>query len=33
VRTTAMVLMVIGCAAAFGWLLAYLHGPDHWSNG
>ena len=27
VRTTAMVLMVIGCAAAFGWLLAYLHVP------
>lgn len=28
VRTTAMVLMVIGCAAAFGWLLAYLHVPS-----
>jgi len=27
VRTTAMVLMVIGCANAFGWLLAYLHVP------
>ena len=27
VRTTAMVLMVIGCAAAFGWLLAYLQVP------
>ena len=27
VRTTAMVLMVIGCAASFGWLLAYLHVP------
>lgn len=27
VRTTAMVLMVIGCAAAFGWLLAYLRVP------
>ncbi|MBO3762139.1 TRAP transporter large permease [Ciceribacter sp. L1K22] len=27
VRTTAMVLMVIGCAAAFGWLLAYLKVP------
>lgn len=28
VRTTAMVLMVIGCAAAFGWLLAYLRVPS-----
>ncbi|SEA33482.1 TRAP transporter large permease [Rubrimonas cliftonensis] len=27
VRTTAMVLMVIGCAAAFGWLLAVLRVP------
>jgi tripartite ATP-independent transporter DctM subunit len=27
VRTTAMVLMVIGSAAAFGWLLAYLKVP------
>ncbi|MGF0539104.1 TRAP transporter large permease [Agrobacterium sp. ES01] len=27
VRTTAMVLMVIGCAASFGWLLAYLRVP------
>ena len=27
VRTTAMVLMVIGCANAFGWLLAYLRVP------
>ena len=27
VRTTAMVLMVIGCASAFGWLLAYLRVP------
>ncbi len=27
VRTTAMVLMVIGCAAAFGWLLAFLKVP------
>lgn len=27
VRTTAMVLLVIGCAAAFGWLLAYLKVP------
>jgi tripartite ATP-independent transporter DctM subunit len=27
VRTTAMVLMVIGCAAAFGWLLAYTKVP------
>ncbi|MBL4917165.1 TRAP transporter large permease [Szabonella alba] len=27
VRTTAMVLLVIGCAAAFGWLLAYFKVP------
>jgi tripartite ATP-independent transporter DctM subunit len=27
VRTTAMVLMVIGCAAAFGWLMALLKVP------
>ncbi len=27
VRTTAMVLLVIGCAAAFAWLLAYLKVP------
>lgn len=27
IRTTAMVLLVIGCAAAFGWLLAYLKVP------
>src|SRR5690606_15577836 len=27
VRTTAMVLLVIGCAAAFGWLMAYLQVP------
>ena len=27
VRTTAMVLMVIGCAASFGWLLAYMRVP------
>jgi len=27
VRTTAMVLMVIGCAGAFGWLLAYTRVP------
>jgi tripartite ATP-independent transporter DctM subunit len=27
VRTTSMVLLVIGCAAAFGWLLAYLRVP------
>ena len=27
VRTTAMVLLVIGSAAAFGWLLAYLRVP------
>ncbi|WP_134681974.1 TRAP transporter large permease [Paracoccus ravus] len=29
VRTTAMVLMVIGSAACFGWLLAYLRVPTH----
>ena len=29
VRTTAMVLMVIGSANAFGWLLAYLQIPAH----
>lgn len=28
VRTTAMVLMVIGSAACFGWLLAYLRVPS-----
>lgn len=28
VRTTAMVLLVIGCAASFGWLLAYLQVPS-----
>lgn len=27
VRTTAMVLLVIGCAASFAWLLAYLQVP------
>lgn len=27
VRTSSMVLLVIGCAAAFGWLLAYLKVP------
>ncbi|EAS48419.1 TRAP-T family transporter, DctM [Aurantimonas manganoxydans SI85-9A1] len=27
VRTTAMVLLIIGAAAAFGWLLAYLRVP------
>ncbi len=27
VRTTAMVLLVIGCAASFGWLLAFLRIP------
>jgi tripartite ATP-independent transporter DctM subunit len=27
VRTTAMVLLVIGCAAAFGWLMALLQVP------
>lgn len=29
VRTTSMVLLVIGCAASFGWLLAYLKVPAH----
>ena len=29
VRTTAMVMMVIGAAAAFGWLLALLEAPAH----
>lgn len=28
VRTTAMVMMIIGAAAVFGWLLAYLEGPQ-----
>ncbi|MCB2099627.1 MAG: TRAP transporter large permease [Rhodobacterales bacterium] len=32
VRTTAMVLMVIGCAASFGWLLAYLRVPAELVN-
>lgn len=27
VRTTAMVLLIIGCAAAFSWLMAYLRIP------
>ena len=27
VRTTAMVLMIVGAAGAFGWLMAYLHVP------
>jgi tripartite ATP-independent transporter DctM subunit len=27
VRTTAMVMLIIGAAAAFGWLLALLEGP------
>jgi len=27
VRTTSMVLLVIGCAASFGWLLAYFKVP------
>ena len=27
VKTTAMVLLVIGCAAGFGWLLAFLKIP------
>src|SRR5690606_34371021 len=29
VRTTAMVLLVIGSAATFGWLLAYTRVPTH----
>lgn len=28
VRTTAMVLFVIGCAGAFGWLMAFLRVPE-----
>ncbi len=32
VRTTAMVLLVIGCAAAFGWLLAFSRSRPRWSN-
>jgi tripartite ATP-independent transporter DctM subunit len=28
VRTTSMVMLIIGSAAAFGWLLAYLQGPS-----
>ncbi|MEP3046110.1 MAG: TRAP transporter large permease [Roseibium sp.] len=32
VRTTAMVLLVIGCAAAFGWLLAFLKIPAELVN-
>ncbi len=28
VKTTSMVMMIIGAAAAFGWLLAYLEGPS-----
>ena len=28
VRTTAMVLLVIGCAASFGWLLAFFQVPS-----
>jgi tripartite ATP-independent transporter DctM subunit len=28
VRTTAMVLLVIGCASAFGWLMAFLQVPQ-----
>ena len=27
VQTTSMVMMIIGSAAAFGWILAYLEGP------
>jgi tripartite ATP-independent transporter DctM subunit len=27
VRTTAMVLLIVGAAGAFGWLMAYLHVP------
>jgi tripartite ATP-independent transporter DctM subunit len=29
VRTTAMVMIIIGAAAAFGWLLAILQVPEH----
>lgn len=36
VRTTAMVLLIIGTAASFSWLMAYLHVPAQltaWLNG
>jgi TRAP-type C4-dicarboxylate transport system permease large subunit len=33
VRTTAMVLFVIGCAASFGWLMAYLKVPATITHG
>ncbi len=36
VRTTAMVLLIIGCAAAFSWLMAYMRVPAQlvdWLNG
>jgi tripartite ATP-independent transporter DctM subunit len=29
IRTTAMVMVIIGAAAAFGWLLALLQAPQH----
>jgi tripartite ATP-independent transporter DctM subunit len=32
VRTTAMVLIIIGTAASFGWLMAYLQVPTHMIN-
>ncbi|MEQ9561671.1 MAG: TRAP transporter large permease [Woeseiaceae bacterium] len=32
IRTTAMVMIVIGAAAAFGWLLALLQAPEHLAN-
>ncbi len=32
VKTTAMVMLIIGSAAAFGWLLALLEAPDQLAN-
>ncbi|APE26893.1 TRAP transporter large permease [Aurantiacibacter gangjinensis] len=33
VRTTAMVMLIIGTAGMFGWLFALLHGPEMLSGG
>ncbi|MCF8882712.1 TRAP transporter large permease [Erythrobacter sp. SN021] len=33
VRTTAMVMLIIGTAGMFGWLFAVLHGPEMLSGG
>ncbi|NVE94358.1 TRAP transporter large permease [Altererythrobacter lutimaris] len=32
VRTTAMVMLIIGTAGMFGWLFAFLHGPELLAN-